>query len=213
MSVLFASMHNARPPVVLHGDLDEAAFRQALQTEAVALDIETTGLDWRCERIGTVQVAIADSIYVIRADGLPYRLKAVVEDASIRKVLHHAMFDLRFLAHHWDIVPAHIACTKIASKLAEPEVPREEHSLAPLLRRYLGVSLDKTQQRSEWTGELSSEQINYAAEDVRYLLALYDCLDEKLKDGGLTDLRDRCYAHLPTQVELEVAGFPDVFAY
>src|SRR5271169_6968767 len=114
---------------------------------------------------------VEDTTYVIRVNGsVPYHLRAIVEDASIRKILHHAMFDLRFLAHHWGVVPANIACTKIASKLAEPHAPCEEHSLAPLLRRYLGLELDKSQQTSGWTGELSAEQVRYAADDVRYLL-------------------------------------------
>ena len=151
---------------------------------------------------------------MIRVSGsVPYRLRAIVEDASIRKILHHAMFDLRFLAHQWGVVPAGVACTKIASKLAEPDAPCTEQSLAPLLRRHLGVELDKSQQTSKWTGELSAEQVRYAADDVRYLLPLYDLLDEKLRREGRRDLRDRCYAHLPTQVELEIGGFPDVFAY
>jgi len=207
-------IRDAQPVKVLRDDLDEQGFEHALRAGTVAIDIETTGLDWRHERIGTVQMQVEGTTYVIRVNGsVPYHLRAIVEDASIRKVLHHAMFDLRFLAHHWGVVPANIACTKIASKLADPDVPCAEHSLAPLLRRHLGVELDKSQQTSEWTGELSAEQVRYAAEDVRYLLPLYYLLDEHLRRDGRNDLRDRCYAHLPTQVELEVGGYPDVFAY
>jgi len=207
-------IRDAQPVKVLRDDLDEQGFEHALRAGTVAIDIETTGLDWRHERIGTVQMQVEGTTYVIRVNGsVPYHLRAIVEDASIRKVLHHAMFDLRFLAHHWGVVPANIACTKIASKLADSDVPCAEHSLAPLLRRHLGVELDKSQQTSEWTGELSAEQVRYAAEDVRYLLPLYYLLDEHLRRDGRNDLRDRCHAHLPTQVELEVGGYPDVFAY
>jgi len=203
-----------QPVEILQDDLDEQGFEHALRAGTIALDIETTGLDWRHERIGTVQIQIEDTTYMIRVNGnVAHHLRAVIEDESIRKILHHAMFDLRFLAHHWGVVPANIACTKIASKLAEPDAPCTEHSLAPLLHRHLGVELDKSQQTSEWTGELSAEQVRYAADDVRYLLPLYDLLDEKLRREGRRDLRDRCYAHLPTQVELEIGGFPDVFAY
>ncbi len=213
-AIAIDSVHDAQSVKVLRNDLDEQGFEHALRAGAVAIDIETTGLDWRHERIGTVQMQIEDTTYVIRVSGsAPDHLRTIIEDASIRKILHHAMFDLRFLAYHWDAVPANIACTKIASKLAEPDAPYTEHSLAPLLRRHLGVELDKRQQTSEWTGELSAEQVRYAADDVRYLLPLYDLLDEKLRREGRDDLRDRCYAHLPTQVELEVGGFPDVFAY
>ncbi|MGB8839645.1 MAG: ribonuclease D, partial [Aliidongia sp.] len=176
--------------------------------------IETTGLDWRIERIGTIQIQVEDVTYVVRVNGhTPRRLKALIEDPSILKILHHAMFDLRFLAYHWDVAPANVACTKIASKLVDPQIPCEDHSLAPLVRRYLGVKLDKRPQTSNWAGELSPIQLQYAANDVRYLWRLYEALDERLRHKGLLDLRERCYAHLHTQVELEVGGFPDVFAY
>lgn len=205
---------DAQPLRMLEGDLDERAFEQALGADVIALDIETTGLDWRCDEIGTVQLQIEDVTYVIRVNGqTPIHLKAVVEDAHVRKVLHHAMFDLRFLARRWSVTPANVACTKIASKLAEPEAPKQEHSLAPLVERYLGISLDKTEQTSDWTGALSDAQIRYAADDVRYLVPLSRRLDEKLREAGRDGLRDRCFAQLPTQVELEVGEFPDVFAY
>jgi ribonuclease D len=205
---------DALPIRLLEGDLDKRAFGRALETDVLAWDIETTGLDWRTERIGTVQIQVDDVTYVVRANGrTPSRLKALMEDEAILKILHHAMFDLRFLAHHWDITSAKVACTKIASKLVDPDVPCQNHSLAPLVDRYLGVKLDKGPQRSDWVGELSSAQLQYAANDVRYLGGLYEALDAQLRHKGLRELRDRCYAHLRTQVELEVGGFPDVFAY
>jgi ribonuclease D len=199
---------------VSEGDLDEHAFSRALGTPVLAWDIETTGLDWRAERIGTVQIQVDEKTYVVRVDDrTPHRLKALMEDPSILKVLHHAMFDLRFMAHQWGVTPANVACTKIASKLVNPEMPCKDHSLAPLVERYLGVTLDKGPQTSDWTGELNPAQLQYAANDVRHLWRLYEALDEKIRRKGLLDLRERCYAHLRTQVELEVRGFPDVFAY
>jgi ribonuclease D len=202
------------PIQMFEGDLDEGAFERALETSVLAWDIETTGLDWRTERIATVQIQVEDMTYVVRVNGhTPHHLKALMEDQAILKILHHAMFDLRFLAYHWDVTPANVACTKIASKLVDPDLPSKDHSLAPLVHRYLGIELDKNPQTSDWTGTLSQTQLQYAANDVRHLWKLYECLDERLRHMGLLDLRDRCYAHLRTRVELEVGGFPDVFAY
>jgi ribonuclease D len=213
-TMLVESTDQAGPVRTLDGDLDEHAFERALASSVLAWDIETTGLDWHTERIGTVQIQAEDMTYVVRIDGhTPHHLKALMEDQAIRKILHHAMFDLRFLAYHWGVTPANVACTKIASKLVDPDLPCKDHSLAPLVRRYLGVALDKGPQVSDWTGELSPTQLQYAANDVRHLSRLYEALDEQLRHKGLLGLRDRCYAHLPTQVELEVGGFPDVFAY
>jgi ribonuclease D len=215
MSTMLADYaERVHPPQVFEGDLDERAFSRALGASVLAWDIETTGLDWRTERIATVQVHVEDTTYVVRIDDHdPHRLKALIEDPSILKVLHHAMFDLRFMACHWEVTAAHVACTKIASKLVNPELPNQEHSLAPLLDRHLGIKVDKGQQRSDWTGELTPSQLQYAANDVRHLWRLYEALDEQIRRKGLLDLRERCYAHLRTRVELEVGGFPDVFAY
>ena len=123
-TILVESASDTLPLLMFEGDLDEQAFSRALGASVLAWDIETTGLDWRTERIGTVQMQVEDLTYVVRVNGrTPHRLKALMEDPSILKILHHAMFDLRFLAYHWDVTPAHVACTKIASKLVDPQVP------------------------------------------------------------------------------------------
>jgi ribonuclease D len=202
------------PVEVFEGDLDERSFSRALGAPLIAWDTETTGLDWRSERIAIVQLKVDESTFVVRVNGRnPPRLKALLEDPTILKIFHHAMFDLRFMAHYWDATPLHVACTKIASKLVNPETPCSEHSLGPLVDRYLGVKLDKGLQTSDWTGDLTAAQLRYAADDVRYLPDLYAKLDREIRRKGLLDLRERCYAHLRTLVELDVGGFPDVFAY
>jgi len=154
MSIMLAERpSNTQPLQTFEGDLDEQAFNQALGASVLAWDIETTGLDWRTDRIGTVQVQVGDVTYVVRAGAYaPHRLKALMEDPTILKILHHAMFDLRFLTYHWDVTPAHVACTKIASKLVDPQLPCQDHSLAPLVRRYLGIELDKSPRTSDETG-------------------------------------------------------------
>src|SRR2546426_7683042 len=96
----------------------------------VAWDIETSGLDWRIDRIGTCQVYSPNlpvAIVKIR-DKIPARLGSVLEDHAVRKVFHHAMFDLRFMTHYWGTAPRNIACTKIASKLLDPD-GKNDHSL------------------------------------------------------------------------------------
>lgn len=172
-------------------------------------------MDWRVERIGTVQLQVAERTFVVRVNGgVPYRLKALLEDASILKVMHHAVFDLRFMVDSWQAAPSNVACTKIAAKLVHPGAEAVEHSLAALVNRYFGVELDKEQRLSDWTASrLDASQVRYAAGDVRYLWPLYEKLDDDIRRKGLVSLRDRCYAHLTTRVELELRGYPDVFAY
>jgi ribonuclease D len=214
MARVLAEAKDTLPLRMFEGDLEEDAFDRALEAPVIGWDIETTGLDWRTERIAVVQLQVGEETYLVRVNGhQPYHLKALMENQAILKVFHHAMFDLRFLAHQWGIRPANVACTKIASKLVEPNVPHKKHSLASLARRYLGIRLNKTARLSDWTGDLSPAQLRYAANDVRYLQRLHRALEEEIRQKNLLDLRERCYSHLSTQVELEVSGFPDVYSY
>ena len=61
----------------------------------------------------------------------------------------------------------------VESKRIHPEA-RNGHTLAKVYERELGASLDKSQQRSNWSRRpLDSEQLQYAALDAEVLLTLH----------------------------------------
>jgi ribonuclease D len=205
-------------PTVAHGDLPAALLDEYRRSTLVAWDIETSGLDWRTARIGTCQLFAAGpgAAVVSVADGVrPTGLASLLGDPQVPKVLHHAPFDLRFMMHEWDVKPASIRCTKVASKLIEPSAPNDLHSLQSLVARYLGVELRKGAVRtSDWTASrLSAEQVQYAAADVIYLPALLAALGDRLATLGLSWLYDQCCEFLPARAALELGNYPDVFAY
>lgn len=198
------------------GDLDDDFLSACVSQGQVAWDIETSGLDWRSDHIGTCQVGVGDDIAIVQLAGWgpPPRLAALLESPDVKKVFHHAPFDLRFMAHQWNARPVNVACTKIASKVLEPHLPASEHSLKPVLLRHLGVQISKEQQRSDWGAkDLRPEQIAYAATDVRYLTQLLEALLQKAADLGLADLIEQSFAYLPTRIALDLRGSGDVFAY
>lgn len=209
---------NARSSVrVAVGDLPAELVDDFASARRVAWDVETSGLDWRSDRLGTCQL-YADGIGVVvvsvRAEK-PAGMAALLTDPAVEKVFHHAPFDLRFMAAAWHVRPASIRCTKVASKLLDPGAPNEAHSLQQLVSRHLGISLTKGPVRtSNWSAaNLTAEQLEYAAGDVRHLLVLLDVLERALSDASLTQLYDDCCSYLPARVELELGGYPDVFAY
>lgn len=208
-------MHDAFQ--MAHGDLPAELARAFSEVPRIAVDVETTGLDWRQERLATCQLfADAVGVVIVRVDDdKPVHLARLLENAAVEKVFHHAPFDLRFMVHAWNIQPASVRCTKVASKLLTPNVPNDEHSLQQLLARHLGVRLSKGPVRtSDWTAaSLTAEQLDYAAGDVMYLLALFDVLQSDLDEAGLASLYDDCCAFLLARVLLEIGGYPDVFAY
>lgn len=201
-----------------HGDLPPDLLGRFRAASMVAWDIETSGLDWRLDRIGTCQLfaeAVGAAIVSVEPDLVPRRLVALLEDAALVKVFHHAAFDLRFMVHAWGVRPASVRCTKVASKLLDPHAPNDSHSLQHLVARYLGVELNKGPVRtSDWTGPtLSPEQIAYATGDVIHLAALLRTLEGNLTRRGLNWLYVKCCEFMPARVALDVGGYPDVFTY
>lgn len=195
------------------GDIPEQVAIAARRVGVVAMDTETTGLDWRTERIATYQLlvpGILPGVGVV-GPGVPLRLAAILSDSKVRKVFHHAMFDLRFMAHQWGVDAANVACTKIAGKLLYPTF---DNSLKALVRQHLKIELDKTLQSSDWQATvLSAGQLNYAAKDVAFLIELLNALETQLRSRQLAELATACFAHIPTRVRLELLGYPDVYQY
>jgi ribonuclease D len=203
--------------IPLHvGDVPKVFVEAGREYGSVAWDIETSGLDWRSERIGLCQIWVPPQglgIVKIKRNGKPRNLMTILEDSSIRKIFHHAMFDLRFLCYHWNVPASNIVCTKIASKLLDPS-RTQNHTLAGLLKNYLDVTIDKSKRKSDWLSwALSQDQMAYAGEDVIHLPKLFDALATDLKARGLSELADRCFAHIPTQVQLEIKGYKDIYEY
>jgi ribonuclease D len=207
---------NERAPVVVAEDLPTGPLQALVSDGIVACDIETSGLDWRNDRIATFQLfGRTAGTYVVRLNGdVPIRLSRLLADESVCKVFHHAPFDLRFVLAQWGVRTSNVKCTKIASKLIFRDAPAEAHSLKELLHRVAEVEISKDQRLSNWSDDdLSGEQIEYAAKDVVYLIPLLEVLESLASSKGLLDLLDRSFAHLPTRAELDVLGYEDIYAY
>lgn len=137
-----------------HGDLPDELAGAFAGARRVAWDVETTGLDWARDRVGTCQLFTEEvGVAVVSiTDRRPARLITLLESPVPEKVFHHAPFDLRFMVHAWGLRPASVRCTKVASKLLRPDVPNDAHSLQRLVSRYLGISLAKGAVRtSDWS--------------------------------------------------------------
>lgn len=201
--------------VLYENDIPERYAEQIHQKKVVAWDIETSGLDWKSDVIATCQLYIpGNAVAIIKMGNTPPNiLQSLLADISIKKVFHFAIFDLRFMSFYWKVKPQNIACTKIASKLLDPD-NRDDHSLEAILKKYLDVEIDKSQQQSDWLSKkLTEEQINYAANDVIYLLLLLDVLERELKSKGLFELAQKCFAHIPTRAHLDILGYEDIYVH
>jgi DNA polymerase-1 len=180
------------------------------EAPAVALDLETTGLDPRSDRVRLLSVAAR----TISGECFAYLVDCFATDpaplypllAGRQLVGHHLLFDLQFLAR-LGFEPGAVHDTMLVSQLVHgTRKPRGFHTLAQVAGRELGETLPKELQRSDWSRDLTPEQLGYAARDVLVLLPLRDALVKKVRETGqerVADIERRC---LPAVAWLAGAG-------
>lgn len=121
---------------------------------------------------------------------------------------HNAVFDLGWLQEH-DIYPhGWVRCSMLASRLLTNGMPFPKHGLANVVKRYLDTDLSKEQQRSDWSGALSNEQLDYAANDVVALMNLDEILDRKIRINRLTKAYSLECRALPAMAQMWRTGLP-----
>jgi len=202
---------------VFDGDLSEALLETYLRTDAIAVDTETMGLNPLRDRLCLVQLCNSEgqdsAVRIELGQTAAPNLKKLLEATTICKVFHFGRFDLAMVKHHLGIQVNPVFCTKIASKLARTYTPR--HGLKDLVQELTGVELDKSSQSSDWgnVGNLSSEQLSYAANDVRYLLRARSKLIEMLQREGRWELAQDCFQCLPTLVNLDLLQYSNIFEH
>jgi DNA polymerase-1 len=194
-------------------DLEEA-LPAALGAGAVGLDIETTGLDPFKADVRLVQLATPARTYVLDCYALPSWALAVqqVINRCPALVVHDGAFDLRHLVHARVGLPAdlggRIRDTALASRLLTAGNRSEWNTLSEVVARHLDAGLDKSLQSSDWSGELTEDQLLYAATDAAVLLPLRAKLGEqiaKARLGTVAQIENRC---LPAMVWLMDSGAP-----
>lgn len=145
---------------------------------ALALDIETVNWwDRRAERVSLIQLAFREGrqlrVAVIDVlDGLDLDpLRPCLERVATMKAVHNAAYDAVRLSHHFRIHTAPIHDTMLAARRGG----EKHYSLKSQAQAHLGMQLDKSEQRSDWSRRpLTLKQLRYAGVDVACTLLLYE---------------------------------------
>lgn len=158
----------------------------------LAVDTEADSFHHYREKVCLVQLSAKDAHALVdplaSIDLAP--LRASLSDATIRKLLHGADYDVRLLSRDFDLAIAGLTDTMIAARLSgEPAL-----GLASLLARHLGVTLDKSHQRADWSKRpLPAVLRAYAVDDTRHLARLAEIFDLRLHELGRTAwMREEC---------------------
>ncbi|XLQ11585.1 MAG: ribonuclease H-like domain-containing protein [cyanobacterium endosymbiont of Epithemia adnata isolate EadnSB Bon19] len=198
-------------------DLSDDTLRRYSTTTSIAVDTETMGLIPQRDRLCLIQLCDSDgfvtAIRIRIGQTEAPNLKQLMESRKVIKVFHYARFDVAQLLYYFKIHTKPIFCTKIASKLARTYT--NSHGLKNLVQELEGIELDKSPQSSDWgnVSSLSEAQLNYAANDVLYLLSIQDKLTAMLKREERWQLAQNCFDCIPIFVDLDLGQYRDIFEH
>lgn len=159
----------------------------------VGLDTEFVRERTYFAKLCLIQVALPDAIVLIDPLEVDIRPLGVALKATNAKILHAGRQDLELLLQETGELPAALFDTQMAAALAGHD---EQIGYAGLVAHRLKVELNKDATRTNWAlRPLSSGQLAYAKDDVRYLEALREDLGQELTRLGRLDwLAEDCGA-------------------
>jgi len=198
-------------------DLTEELFNVYKSSKYLALDTEAMGLCHGRDRLCLIQICnesdLTACIKIEIGNRKAPRIQNLLENEKIMKIFHYARFDVAALKCNLTIETQNIFCTKIASKLARTYT--NKHGLKDLINELLGIELDKSSQSSDWGSEenLSQDQINYAANDVKYLIKAMDKLTLMLKREKRYEIAQKCFSVIPIFSDLDIQHFINIFEH
>jgi DNA polymerase I len=178
----------------------------------VAFDCETTGLQPVYGGLRLLQLAALDRMPVVIDcwDLEDHHWQDLEEFFSIKRywLAHNAVFDLGWLQEHEIYPEGEVLCTMLASRILTNGLPNLKHGLQHVVKRYLKLEISKEEQKSDWTGDLTLSQLDYAAYDVELLTQLDGPINQRMAEGNLHKAWFLECKALPTMAQLWRTGMP-----
>ena len=150
--------------------------------EIIGIDTE---FDWRntyFPKLCLLQISTKKNIFLIdclQIDSLN-KLKDIFENREIVKVFHAVRSDITVLFSSINLKVNNCFDIQAAEKFLSKD---DLKSYAKIVSKYLSLNIDKSETNSNWLKRPFTEsQINYAANDVRYLIKIY-LKQKKVLDG------------------------------
>jgi ribonuclease D len=161
-----------------------AIAAEARAAGAIGLDTEFMRERTYRARLCLVQVATPEAIYIV--DPLEVsdlsEIAHLIGDPDVEVVVHAGRQDLEIFFEGYDVVPSRVYDIQLAAAFAGlgSSLP-----YGRLVYELTGAKLKKGESYSDWCHRpLTKEQMTYAADDVRYLLAAAAELKQRLVEQG-----------------------------
>ncbi|RIC42311.1 ribonuclease D, partial [Escherichia coli] len=160
---------------------------------AIALDTEFVRTRTYYPQLGLIQLFDGEHLALIDPLGITdwSPLKAILRDPSITKFLHAGSEDLEVFLNVFGELPQPLIDTQILAAFCGRPM---SWGFASMVEEYSGVTLDKSESRTDWLARpLTERQCEYAAADVWYLLPITaKLMVETEASGWLPAALDEC---------------------
>ncbi|EIJ34732.1 ribonuclease D [Thiothrix nivea] len=170
----------------------------------ITLDTEFIREKTYYPRLCLVQIGSADILACIdplQIDNLQPLLDWLDEPKRL-KVFHAAWQDLEIFHHLGGKVPTPVFDTQVAAAVLGMG---DQLGYARLVEQLSGVTLDKSQSRTDWARRpLTNKQLEYAVDDVRYLRDAYLLLRQQLEQLGRLKWLEKPFQKLTDPASYEV---------
>jgi DNA polymerase-1 len=214
------SGRNEKPPFTYVDNteaLDEAVAAVATTDGLVALDTETSSLVVNEARIRLVQVKTAGGpTYLVDLNKVsPEAILHALADKHL--LAHNSVYDLAVLQARYGYEHRGPVSDTMLMFQVFYGGTNKKASLQDALKTMLGVEVSKTEQVSDWFGDLTPKMLAYAAADVAHLHDLREALLAKVEEKArhLYPVIDLEHRMAKVTAHMSAAGMPvdkDVFA-
>ena len=205
-------------PYKLIPDIPDKLIESYLKESEIAVDTELHGLRLYRDEVCLVQICDdKNNVSLVKPENnqKTTNLNRLLTDPNVTKVFHFAISDVAFIKTSLNIEVEPFCCTKVMSKLIRTY--SQDHGLKDLILEVHGKQINKEQQQANWDSEkLTEKQLEYAANDVIYLIKIYrkllDMMHKRspLKSGiNISELNQKAQSILPGLVDLLIHGYGD----
>jgi DNA polymerase-1 len=204
--------------------LDEALLLH--KQTILGYDVETThakeyetdlsaGLDPFRSRLRLIQFAVKTNdgyeAYLFDNFKIPKgtrrALVKILESDSV-KVAYNAKFDIKMSRQHLKVKRfGKVFCGELGYRHTKCGQVTYRQSLGKVVLDILGFTLEKELQLSNWSGDLTQEQLEYAAIDAVVVLPLREALVKEIKSLGMVYPAKLDFDILDPIASMELAGF------
>ncbi|MEI6706627.1 MAG: ribonuclease D [Methylococcales bacterium] len=177
---------------------------QIQQATWIALDTEFLREKTYYPKFCLLQIATLDWVACVDPIALPdlSTLFDAIYNPAIVKVFHSCRQDLEIFFQITGKLPEPVFDTQIAAPLLGFQ---DNPGYAMLVSSFLNINLSKAHTRADWSKRpLSTDEIDYAADDVIYLCQIYQIMTQKLTELGRIDWLTQDFAELSDPAHYQV---------